>query len=31
MRSTGARNKLRNYFLFHLGEVLDSDTLREIA
>lgn len=27
----GARDKLRTYFLGHIGEVLDSDTLREVA
>ena len=27
----GARAKLREYFLAHIGEVLSSDTLREIA
>lgn len=27
----GARAKLRAYFLSHLGEVLDSNTLREVA
>jgi len=27
----GAKAKLRSYFLEHVGEVLDSDTLREIA
>lgn len=31
MRGNGARDKLRAYFLKHIGEVLDSDTLREIA
>jgi len=31
MKNLGARDKLRQYFLDHLGEVLDSDTLREIA
>lgn len=31
MKNLGARDKLRKYFLDHLGEVLDSDTLREIA
>ncbi len=31
MENLGARDKLRKYFLDHLGEVLDSDTLREIA
>lgn len=27
----GARGKLRDYFLAHIGEVLDSNTLREVA
>ena len=31
MKNLGARDKLRKYFLDHLGEVLDSDTLRELA
>jgi predicted house-cleaning noncanonical NTP pyrophosphatase (MazG superfamily) len=31
MGKTGSRDKLRKYFLEHIGEVLDSDTLREIA
>lgn len=31
MKKLGARDKLRQYFLDHIGEVLDSDTLREIA
>ena len=31
MSGNGARDKLRKYFLEHLGEVLGSDTLREIA
>ncbi|NJD01633.1 MAG: HNH endonuclease [Ruminiclostridium sp.] len=31
MKNLGARDKLRQYFLAHLGEVLDSDTLRDIA
>ncbi len=31
MREAGARDKLRKYFLAHLGEVLDSDRLREVA
>lgn len=30
MKQHGARDKLRQYFLNHLGEVLDSDTLREV-
>lgn len=30
-RDIGARDKLRRYFLEHVGEVLDSNTLREIA
>lgn len=31
MSGNGARNKLRTYFLYHIGQVLDSDTLREVA
>lgn len=31
MRQSGARAKLRGYFLEHIGEILDSDTLREVA
>ena len=31
MAGAGARDKLREYFLKHIGKVLDSDTLREIA
>jgi hypothetical protein len=31
MKELGARDKLRQYFLGHLGEVLDSDTLRGVA
>jgi hypothetical protein len=31
MEKLGARDKLRKYFLDHIGEVLDSNTLREIA
>ncbi len=31
MSRNGARDKLRQYFLAHLGEVLDSDTLRDVA
>ena len=31
MSERGARTKLRTYFLMHVGEVLDSDNLREIA
>lgn len=31
MKSAGARDKLRLYFLAHLGEVLESNTLREVA
>jgi hypothetical protein len=31
MKQLGARDKLREYFLTHLGQVLDSDTLREVA
>lgn len=31
MSKNGARDKLRQYFLHHLGEVLDSGTLRDVA
>lgn len=31
MSGNGARDKLRQYFLEHIGEVLDSDTLRTVA
>lgn len=31
MRSSGSRDRLRAFFLDHIGEVLDSKTLREIA
>ena len=31
MSGMGARDKLRKYFLEHVGEILDSNTLREIA
>ncbi|MDR0325498.1 MAG: HNH endonuclease [Oscillospiraceae bacterium] len=31
MSKMGARDKLRTYFLENLGEILDSDTLRDIA
>ena len=31
MKGMGSRDKLRKHFLENLGEVLDSDTLREIA
>ena len=31
MREMGARDKLRAFFLSNLGEVLDSNTLREVA
>lgn len=31
MKGNSARDKLRAYFLAHIGEVLDSDTLREVA
>ena len=31
MRGNGARDKLRVYFLGHIGEILDSDTLRAVA
>ncbi len=30
-KKVGARTKLRDFFLNHVGEVLDSDTLREMA
>jgi 5-methylcytosine-specific restriction endonuclease McrA len=30
-REPGAKEKLRAYFLQHVGELLDSDTLREVA
>lgn len=30
-RGNGAKTKLRNYFLEHVGEVLDSDTLKTVA
>lgn len=30
-RSPGARDRLRSYFLSHIGEVLDSETLREVG
>jgi hypothetical protein len=30
-RQLGSRDKLRQYFLDHLNQVLDSDTLREVA
>ena len=30
-KKVGARTKLRNFFLDHVGEVLNSDTLREMA
>ncbi len=30
-KKVGARTKLREFFLAHVGEVLDSDTLREMA
>jgi hypothetical protein len=31
MREPGARYKLRKYFLEHIGEVLESDTLKAVA
>lgn len=31
MKKTGARSKLRSYFREHVGEVLESNTLREVA
>ena len=31
MRKPGARSKLRKYFIEHIGEVLESDTLRAVA
>ena len=31
MSAGGSRSKLREYFLSHIGEVLDSDTLRDVA
>jgi 5-methylcytosine-specific restriction endonuclease McrA len=31
MKKTGAREKLRSYFIEHPGEVLESGTLREVA
>jgi Restriction endonuclease len=31
MSGTGAKDKLRTFFLAHISEVLDSDTLREVA
>jgi len=31
MKRRGARDKLRSYFLIHIGDVLDSDDLREVA
>ena len=31
MIQSGARAKLRGYFLEHIGEILNSDTLREVA
>ena len=30
-KSQGSRSKLRDYFLMHVGEILDSDTLRKVA
>jgi hypothetical protein len=31
MREPGARSKLRKYFIEHIGEILESDTLRDVA
>jgi hypothetical protein len=31
MREPGARSKLRKYFLEHINDVLESDTLRDVA
>ena len=31
MREPGARSKLRIFFLRHIGEIIDSDTLRRVA
>jgi len=31
MREPGARSKLRKYFVAHIGKILESDTLREVA
>jgi len=31
MGKLGARSKLRKYFLEHLGEILESDTLKDVA
>ncbi|NLB82050.1 MAG: HNH endonuclease [Clostridiaceae bacterium] len=31
MKGNSSRSKLRTYFLEHIGEVLDSDTLRDVA
>jgi hypothetical protein len=31
VRELGARSKLRKYFTEHIGEVLESDTLRDVA
>ena len=31
MKKTGARSKLRGYFLDHVGEILESDTLKNVA
>jgi len=30
-KKVGARTKLREFFIAHVGEVLDSDTLRDMA
>ena len=31
MKKLGSRDKLRTYFMSHIGQVLDSDTLRDVA
>ena len=31
MKEPGARSKLRIFFLRHIGEIIDSDTLRDVA
>ena len=31
MKEPGARSKLRKHFLEHIGEVLESDSLQEVA
>lgn len=30
-KGNGSRNKLRAFFIEHVGEILDSDTLRQVA